>query len=271
MLVRKRDDVVGIRGDLALKTLAAAQEKGFQLTIVDGGSSAAFREAVKDKLKLPLSDEKERGMSGGRRQSFRETSCLSGVKAIVWTEPEKVSILQDCLSEAALPVLQGEADIVVPSRDDTAFSTYPEYQANYEKDANRVWNGILRRNGLLAEDAPDIDAWIGPRIIKNDPDILAPFLDKYEFEGRGESHYDKINPELWPDALFLPLVASLYKGRRVQSVPVPYRHPAEQTASEQDSPAFQAKRKEQFRTILVSTTHFIDYLNGRPKRLRPAA
>lgn len=36
-----------VRGDLALKTIKAAADNGYQIAVVDGGSSPAFLEAVK--------------------------------------------------------------------------------------------------------------------------------------------------------------------------------------------------------------------------------
>ncbi|MBW3538311.1 hypothetical protein KY386_02345 [Candidatus Parcubacteria bacterium] len=252
-----------VRGDLALKAISAAVANGYQVVVVDGGSSEAFMRAVRD-LGADIQDELERGMSASRRQAFEAVSGLDGVKVICWTEPEKVSMTQDCIAEAVQPILNGEADIVVPRRDDAAFATYPDYQANFEKTSNHVWNDILRRHNLLPADAPDIDAWIGPRFFRNDQEIVELFKGRYEFISETQSGLKQDAPELWPNALFLPLVSALHKGYRVRGVDVPYRHPTEQAANEKDSDVFRQKRATQQENILKTTIHFIRYLEENP-------
>lgn len=252
-----------VRGDLALKAINAATANGYQIVVVDGGSSEAFVHAVND-LGVDVQGEVERGMSSSRRQAFEVVSGLEGVKVICWTEPEKVSITQDCIARAVQPILDGDADIVVPTRDEDAFGTYPDYQADFEKTSNHLWNDILRRHDLLSDDAAEIDAWIGPRFFRNDPKIVQLFKEKYEFISDTQSGLKQDAPELWPNALFLPLVAALHKGYKVQGVDVPYRHPAEQTAIEQDSDVFRQKRATQQENILKTTIHFVRYLEENP-------
>lgn len=254
-----------VRGDLALDTIREALRKGFQVCVVDGGSSKGFRNAVSE-LGVGIVSEEEKGMSGSRRQTIETASYLEKAKVICWTEPEKVSIVRDCLPEAAMPILRGEADIVVPSRSDESFATYPKYQVKFEKRANRLWNNILRSRGLLPEDSPDIDAWVGPRFIRNHPLIIDLFLKRYSAV-KGERKLDEItDPELWPDATFLPLVAALKQGYRVKSVQVPYRHPEVQTTTEEDSESFRRKRDVQRKNIIVSTIHYIRMLEGDPRK-----
>jgi hypothetical protein len=250
-----------VRGDLALETFTEAVRNGYQVVVVDGGSSPAFMEALKA-TGVKVEAERERGMSASRRQAFGEVAALEGVKIICWTEPEKVAIAKDCIPIAVQPILGGKADIVIPKRDEEAFATYPDYQVKFETDSNRSWNDILRRHDLLPADAPDLDAWIGPRFFKNEPDIVKLFKGKYEFKSDKTSRLKKDAPELWPNALFLPIVAALHDGYRVASVDVPYRHPAIQTANEQDSEVFEDKRAEQQENILKTTIHFIRLLEG---------
>ena len=250
-----------VRGDLALETMRQAIANGNQIVVVDGGSSEAFLQAAVE-TGAHIQPEHERGMSAGRRQALDAVSHLNDVDVVCWTEPEKISMVRDCLAIAARPILDGEADIVVPSRDEAAFATYPDYQADFERESDHLWNNKLRQHGLLPQDAPDLDAWVGPRIFRNDPDILALFRERTRFMSEVVAKVDQSAPELWPDALFLPLVTALHEGYRVQSVPVPYRHPASQTAQEtaNDLPAFKEKRAKQQRDILVTTIHFIHML-----------
>ena len=254
---------VKVRGDIALQTFHEAMADGYQVAVVDGGSSPAFLEAL-GKTGVTVETEKERGMSASRRQAFESISGADDVKVICWTEPEKLSMVRDCISEAIKPIEAGEADIVVPRRDAEAFATYPDYQVKFEQDSNHLWNDILRRHHLMPEDAPDLDAWIGPRVFRNDPDIVALFEGKYKFVGETQSGLKQDAPELWPNALFLPLVAALKKGYRVVGADVPYRHPAEQTAMEQDSDAFRQKRVVQQENILKTTVHFVRLLEENP-------
>ena len=252
-----------VRGDLALSTTREAIAQGYNLVVVDGGSSAGFRQALAASG-ATVQKQAEPGMSAGRRQALASTSNIEGVDVLCWTEPEKVSLVRDCMAEPVSLILDGKADIVVPSRDDSSFATYPAYQAEFEKDSNAYWNGILRRHRVLPAEAEPLDAWIGPRFIKNDPELLQLFQARYEFAGERTSRLEKDSPELWSNAIFLPLIAALVKKYHVRSVPVPYVHPPQQTAFEQDSPQFEDKRAAQQRSILVTTIHYLRQLEGNP-------
>jgi hypothetical protein len=252
-----------IRGDIALVTIGEAMKKGYQSVVVDGGSATEFLDSL-NKTGVAVETEKERGMSASRRQAFEAVSGLEGVSIVCWTEPEKTSIVADCIPYAVQPLINGDADIVIPGRNAEAFATYPEYQVDFETTSNILWNNILRRHDLLPEDAPDLDAWIGPRFFRNDPDIVRLFEDRYEFAADTLSGLKKDAPELWPNALFLPIVAALKSGYRVLGVDVPYRHPAQQTAFEQDSEEFRKKRAVQQENILKTTIHFIRLLEDNP-------
>ena len=159
--------------------------------MVDGGSSEAFKAELAG-MKISLLPELERGMSSGRQQAFAETAKLEGVKVICWIEPEKVSVIRDCLPEAVLPILNDEADIVVPKRIDSSFEKYPEYQVKYEQKANRLWNDILRARGLLAEDSEDLDVWFGPKFFINNPELV------------------KLFPHLTPDQILIGVYPPLF-------------------------------------------------------------
>lgn len=258
-----------IRGDLALQTIQTAMEKGYHLVVVDGHVNDSFVEALSN-LGVTTLEEEEQTMSGARQQGFQEAAAISNVKVITWTEPEKVSIVQDCVATCVLPILDGEADIVVPKRDETAFAAYPDYQVDDEKLSNKRWNRALRSAGLLHKDEEDLDAWFGPRFIRNDPALVKLFCDSYEFEPRLDDTtsepiaLDKlVRPELWANATFLPIIAALEKGYKVKSVDVEYRHPSKQTAVEQGSAEYQRKRAVQRRNIITSTVHLLRLVQNR--------
>lgn len=251
-----------LRGDLALQTIGSTLEQGFSTVVVDGGSSPAFLEALGGTTAVVLSQE-EQGMSLGRQQAFKAAAELDNVEVIAWLEPEKLSLATDGLIDPSKAILDGEADIVVPIRDQAAFDSYPDYQTGFEQESNRLFNSLLRRFDLYPKDAPDIDAWFGPRFFKNTPQMLELFTKNYEFTADKQTGLARKAPGLWANALFLPLVAALHEGYRIGGVPVDYRHPADQTALEQNSPAFEEKRSFQQKSILFTVVHFIRMLEGQ--------
>jgi len=256
------DDTDKIRGDLALQTIHNALNNGNQIAIVDGGSSSYFIAAARE-LGADVEPQLGEGMSDSRRQAFRSIAERDGVQVICWTEPEKISMVQqDCMELGARPILDDSADIVVPSRDENAFSSYPYYQAEFEIESNKVWNDILRRHGLLSEGAEDLDAWVGTRFFKNEPEIVNIFLSKYRFKTPIQSRIDQYSPELWPNAIFLPLMVALKKGYKIVGQNVPYEHPQEQKQNETDSPEFVDKRAKQQAVILTTTVLFARYLEA---------
>lgn len=254
-----------LRGELAIKTLELVKQKGYQIVVVDGGSCSAFLEQLRQ-MEITPSIEKVRGMSASRQQGFEEARNLEGVKVICWIEPERVSIVADCLQEAVRPILDGRADIVVPKRDSEALRTYPDYQTESEQRANRLLNAILKKQGLLPEETEDLDVWFGPKFFKNDPEIVKIFLERYEFEKRNLKLDEIVRPEMWPNANFFPIINALARGYRVMSVTVPYRHPAEQARFEQDNDEYRRKREAAFRDITTSVIHLVRLLKKDPKK-----
>ncbi len=248
-----------LRGDLALQTIAAATSQGFRIVTIDGGSSDEFLSALASTDAIVEKQDQE-GMSVGRQQAFDTVSDLEGVEVVCWVEPEKVSLVTEGIIDPALSILNDEADIVVPKRDDNAFATYPAFQRDYEQESNRLFNGILRRHGVYPEDAPDIDAWFGPRFFKNTPEVKALFMANYEYKSEVQSGMAQDSMGLWPNALFLPLAAALKRGLRIKSVPVNYVHPAEQTELEQQNAQYVDKRSFQQKNILTAVIHFLRYL-----------
>lgn len=262
---RDTSDDDELRGELALKTLSLAKEKGYQIALVDGGSSSAFLEQLQ-RAGITPSSQKIAGMSESRQQGFEEASKLEGVEFICWIEPERISIIKDCLLEAVRPLRDGRADVVVPKRDSESLKTYPDYQAESEQRANKIWNAILKKQGLLPEEAEDLDVWFGPKLFKNDPELVKIFLERYEFKKRNLKLDEIVRPGMWSNSNFFPIVNALAKGYRVMSVSVPYRHPAEQTRLEQDSDEYRRKREAAFRDITTSAIHLVRLLKKDPKK-----
>ncbi len=274
-----------LRGDLALETIVAAGSRGYNMVVVDDGSDPAFadaivslqaqypklvfeRQAESDPWDTPSSPQiKTPRMSAGRRQALRTASEIPDVEVVAWVEPEKVSIVRDCMDGPVDEILEGRADVVVPSRDSESFATYPEYQVGFEQESNIAFNGLLRAHGLRGDTDPDLDAWIGPRFIRNTHRLMRLFQRRFEFTqdiSSGEVPIDRRSPELWTNALFIPLAASIVWGYKVSSVPVPYRHPAQQTQFEAglDSPEFTDKRRFQKESILTAIAHYLQVVRN---------
>jgi hypothetical protein len=259
-----------VRGSLAIKTLKAAKERGYQIVIGDVGSSPEFLAKLR-KEGIVSENKKGKTMSGARQETFEQASELGDAKVIVWTEAEKDSLIEDCLPDAVNPILDGRADIVIPKRGPDEWATYPAFQAEIEQKANKKWNEILRANGLLNEKEEDLDVWFGAKFFKNDPEILKMFTEKYTFDKRNIDLDKVVNPEMYSNALFFPVIRALAEGKRVMSVNVPYHNPVEQTNFEKDSSEFHRKRRVQYLDILTNTINFIRLLKENPKgRLRKA-
>lgn len=254
-----------LRGDLALQTFKLAQQQGFNAVVVDGGSSDAFKNAM-EQNNIYFEMQKERGGQGpARRQGLEYAENTKGVKVICETEPEKISIVTDCIRIASFPILNNQADIVVPKRNEESFSTYPKYQAEQEQKSNELYNKILRSHGLLKQNDPDLDFWIGSRFIANKPEVTELFKVVYNYQKDNTALDKRINTEMYSNPLFFPVVAALHKGLRVKSIEIPYKHPQAQTSFEEGNQGFDRRRNIQRRTITTELVNFIRYLEGSPK------
>lgn len=255
------DIVDKVRGDLAVQTISIASERGARVIVVDGVNNRPFRQVL-DRRNVLIFDETDRGMSPSRQQGFRIAYAMPDGLVNLWTEPEKVSIVKDCLEPLMGPIFRNEADMTIPFRDDEVFATYPNYQVDDEKESNRLWNDLLKDEGILPPGHSGYDTWIGPRGWLKD--ITGLFLRRYRVT---DPEASLIKPDEYCNAIFFPIIAALAAGKRVLSVQVPYRHPEIQKAIEQDSPEFRAKRRYQQTTILETTKEYLALLRGEPSRL----
>lgn len=249
-----------VRGDLAIETIATASEKRLRAIVIDGGSSRPFCEALalyRDNVQI--SKETGKGISPSRQQGFKEAQTKFGGLANLWTEPEKISIVRDCLEPLMSPILQNQADLTIPSRDDESFATFPEYQSYIAQEANRQWNEVVREAGLLPQGCNGYDVFFGPFGWRKD--ITGLFLRRYSSKDR------RIKPEVYCNANYFPIVAALEAGKRVVSVPVPYRHSELQKAIENYNPVYKKIRDHQLKIILEATKEYIALIHGEPSNL----
>lgn len=258
-----------VRGNIAINFIKEVIDTGYQLVVVDGGSSDEFKLQLAE-LGVAVQSEQQKGMSPSRRQALREISSLPGVEVVCWSEPEKVSFIHDCMLQSAIPILTGTADLVIAKRDKEGLSTYPDYQIHFESKTNRAWNRILRARHLLPSNSDDFDFCFGPRLFKNTPPIRELFMKAFSYSQRSLALDKVINPELWPDVSLLPIVSALYEGLRVVSVTVPYRHSREQTRTETIMDDHRQKADIQYKNAVISLIEYIRLLENKtdkPSRL----
>ena len=79
-------------------------------------------------------------------------------------------------------ILNNQADIVIPKREENFFKkTYSDYQYQSEIEGNKLYNEILRTNGLF-KDNDDLDLFFGPRVFLNHPKIVSLFTKKFHLK-----------------------------------------------------------------------------------------
>jgi len=254
-----------IRGDLALKAIGSLIAEGYQVVVVDGGSSEAFINELRELGVNPL-PEFVRGMSASRQLGFLLAAWLPGVEYIVWMEPEKVDFVNH-IAKCVQPIANDDADVIIPSRDSKLMDeTYPDYQVTFERKANTAFTQILRAASLWNSDEV-LDAWIGPRVFRNTPELVRLFTQRHKSLNEDNKN---IRPDLWSDSLFSPIPAALHNGFKVGSVEIAYKHPAIQTQVETDNPVFKQKRSFQHDCILKTTKEMIKLLNDEKSLIAQA-
>lgn len=218
-----------LRSEIAKSTIRQATSFGYELILVDGGSSD---ELLKDfeRYGAKIFAQQEKGMGSGRRQAIKE-ALDTNKEVIAWTEPEKESYIPEIV-KTAKPVIEGYADLVVPKR--KSLKSYPTAQQYAEPLGNSFWK---RLTGY------DLDMWFGPRTWKKE-------LSHYFLDYNGE-YGDK-----W-DSIFVPVMDAIFDGKKIISVEVKYTHPKKQTEIEEHDLNFYTKRIEQLSNLLNSLeTHW---------------
>lgn len=263
--VQGNADTDKIRGDLALESIRKAKQIGYQAVIADGPSSPAFKDNLAGLGVEVLERDKMQRAVGGR-QTIERASTLDEVRVILRTELEKVSLVEDCVSLIAQPILEGRADIVVPKRNEELYvETYPDYMHASETKGRRLFNNLMHKVGLLPEDQT-LEFLFGAVALSNDPNILALFMEQYAFQGPRVGGWKYIEPEEWSDIQLFPIVKALYLGYRVEGVEVPFRYPLKQRENEElNRDNFAEKRKQQRMGLISELIQFLRTLSTDPK------
>lgn len=265
--IKSLGDTDKVRGDLVLEFSQKGIERGCKVVLVDGGSSAQFSEEINKIPGVNYLKKRSPKRSPNRRLAIKTASQLKGVKVIILTEPEKVSLVTDCLEDLTQPIFKGEADIVVAKRDDELFrKTFPSFYYESEMEANALYNEYLKSHGLLKPEE-NLDIFFSPKAFRNDPRVISVFMKKFDLKLGGflvpRSYFD---PEEISDTGLFPAVLALKKNLKVVSIEVPFKYPALQKENEElgDREIFIYKRRAQRLGLLVDLTHLLAYLEKNP-------
>lgn len=255
-----------IRGDLLLELANTATRIGYHLVIVDGKSARSFKRRLKEIPNINLNLRRSHKRSPAKRMAFKAATRIPGVKVIVATEPEKVSAVKDCLPQIVTPILENQADVVVPYRNPELFKkTYPAYMVESEIEGNTLYNEQLKTAGLLPANV-DLDLFFGVRAFKNDPKILSLFMRKFTVNVSGKNiPQEYFDTEEYSNTQYFPIVLALKRGLRVVSVEVPFKYPQSQKANEESGvrEVFIEKRKNQKLSLLLELIHFLSIIKKR--------
>lgn len=261
-----------VRGDLALTLLKKAASQGYHVVVTDAKSNRSFRRALEA---IPGINIIKRNLhmkrSPARRLAFKALSQVSEVKAIVYTDPEKLSFVESGIERTVEPILKGEADIVIPKREDSLFkSSYPDYQYESEIEGNKLYNELLRSNKLISKDSEDLDLFFGPKVFKNEPKIVNCFLKKFNLVLNKEYSKDfSYDPEDYSNVIFFPVVWALKHKFKVKSVEIDFTYPKLQKENEESGlkELFIEKRRVQKLAILIELMYFLNKISKTGKRV----
>lgn len=253
-----------IRGDLALELVSLAKSKGLQVVVGNRKSHKPFQKKLSKITNVLLIDRRSWKRSPAQRQVFKTAARLPGVKIIIATEPEKVSLISDCLEQIIKGFIEQNADIVVPKRKVKLFKlTYPSYQFRSETNGNTDYNALLKNNGILGQKSQEYDFLFGPRIFKNDPRVISFFLKKYHSQNTHLKISGKyFDPEQGSNTIFFPVIAAFIQKLKVISIEIPFRYPQLQKKNENygQKSFFQEKRRRQKLALLAELAYFVHNL-----------
>lgn len=142
-----------LRLELACELISLACADGHNVFIVDGSSDEVSTRLVD--AGANVFRQKGRGMLASRQEVFAHAAeywmwrseppnpnHLIGF----WTE-EKPDLVRS-IPEIIKPIVDGNADISIPFRDESVWASYPWFQATTEQTANRIY---WRETGLRAD------------------------------------------------------------------------------------------------------------------------
>lgn len=261
--LKNAKDVDKVRGDLALEFIAKCQDKGFQVVVVHGGSSKDFDQEISKIKGIKIARKLSPKRAIRRRLAYKTASLLPGVKVIITSEPEKTDLVKS-FSKIAKPILDKQADIVVPERTNQSFKkSYPLFQYKSEVKGNSQYNQLLRGHNLLGQKDKDLDFFFGPRAFANKPKVLSLFTRRFNFKKKDKSTIlNTFDPEDYSNILYYPIIMALVKKTGVKSVKVSFRYPKIQKENEAIAAKsnFVKKRQAQRSALLYELKQLLSFL-----------
>ncbi|MBL7148070.1 MAG: glycosyltransferase [Nanoarchaeota archaeon] len=217
------------RAKIAKNSIRTANNLGYEIVIVDGGSSEELLKEF-EKYGARVYSQTSKGMGKSRRQAIREAYNI-GREVVAWAEPEKESYISQIVKTAE-PIIKDSADLVVPKR--KSLESYPAAQQYAEPLGNLFWKDLT---------GYDLDMWFGPRTWKKE-------ISDYFLNYNGEYG------DLW-DSIFIPVMNAIIDGKKIISINVEYTHPKKQTEMEEHDLKFHWKRIKQLNNLMPNLeTHW---------------
>jgi len=224
-----------LRFTTACRTIEAAVRAGYPILVIDDSSYPSIRENFRARgAHIYRNHGKSYGAS--KRQSLyhaMESARLYGTDLIVAIEPEKTDLIHHM--ETLVQPFDAKADVVVMTRSEKSFATYPDFQIASEQEANRAFESVV---GL------PLDIMVGPvgiRVSTALPHFLNPssYLVSPHIEDTYIQHYGAI-------------VAHAYGLRVVPSPPIDFIYPENQRREEEapENDAIRMKRQWQCASLI---------------------
>ena len=191
----------------------------------------------------------EHGKLGpGRRQTMAHAAKLVGPDGVVvWTEAEKYPFIP-FVDEVAKSVLSGKIDLVIPAC--ISRKNAPPEQAHAEQIGNLAVEYLLGQR---------FDFFFGPLVMNR---------RALQFHLGYKGDYG----DSW-DSVFIPRLRVMAAGLTVESFPIEYVHPKEQTQEETGNMNYLTKRLNQLKTLVASLVTEVERLDivglykSTPKRI----
>ncbi|MDP3735692.1 MAG: hypothetical protein Q8R39_04720 [bacterium] len=201
---------------LALKTIEAAQTAQYPICVVDGSPDPKIKAEFRDRGAV-VYPEVTRGLGAVKRYSFYHAVSIALSRhrtIVVHIEPEKHDMIRH-IPLLVEQILLGEADVIVATRGDGSWLSYPEFQVQTEREMNAAFRQYV---GI------DVDIAVGPGAFRIDTAGYFFVDGNYTSTGIADTyaqHYGVI-------------AAHAHDLRIAASVPLDFIYPAEQRAQEEE-------------------------------------
>lgn len=127
-------------GGKILKTMRELKKYGYDVITVDGGSSKETIDGMRESG-AKVYRQKGKGIGSAMKESIRH-AYDSGAGVIAYMESDKYSYPRE-IGKTIEPILDGKADLVIPSRTAKSFLTYPPFQILTESFIDLSLSAVL--------------------------------------------------------------------------------------------------------------------------------